>query len=521
MVAGGMDERRDERRMPRAQPPSSSPDIAAGTLGRVQGGLEVGNPRDKLAVRVARQIEADVMRRGWPVGEALGSLADLRTRYPVSHAVLREAVLLIEHHQVARIRRGVAGGLFVVEPDAGPAAQAAVMYLSYAGTRVEDFLALRRTLEPLAAGLAAERITETGIARLRSCIAAEKDDHDGASWAPDAMHLLLAELSGNPALRLFVDVLTRLTAGFGDAVSRDDRRRLHEAEAEARASHAALAEAVTSGDATDAELCSRQHIDAIRSWFAGQPEATAPVLPSTVINSSAGGPPVKLAETLAARIHQDIVGSGWPIGTVLGNEPELLTRYGVSRAVLREAIRLLEYHGAVRMRTGPRPLGGLTVTRPDPQASTDTMALYLEYQQVRAEDLRTVREAIELGIVSGVVERHGSPAVRARLDQAAHDVDPARLTIDGDPTSLTHADLFHLELAELADNPVQTLFLRIITELWSRHRASQHRDSFGPEATGAVLQAHDGIVAAVLAGDKGLAQHRMRRHLDALTTWWH
>ena len=38
---------------------------------------------------------------------------------------------------------------------------------------------------------------------------------------------------------------------------------------------------------------------------------------------------------------------------MLGAEAELRERYGVSRAVLREAVRILEYHGAVTTKRGP------------------------------------------------------------------------------------------------------------------------------------------------------------------------
>src|SRR5215216_4936232 len=99
----------------------------------------------------------------WPVGESLGSEPELRERYGVSRSVLREAVRLVEHHQVARMRRGPNGGLFIAAPDAGPAARAMVIYLEYVGTSVDDLMQARRLLEPLAAGLAARRVSEEGI----------------------------------------------------------------------------------------------------------------------------------------------------------------------------------------------------------------------------------------------------------------------------------------------------------------------------------------------------------------------
>jgi DNA-binding FadR family transcriptional regulator len=51
----------------------------------------------------------------------------------VSRAVLREALRLVQHHQVARMRRGPGGGLFVTAPDAAPATRAMVIYLDYVG----------------------------------------------------------------------------------------------------------------------------------------------------------------------------------------------------------------------------------------------------------------------------------------------------------------------------------------------------------------------------------------------------
>jgi DNA-binding transcriptional MocR family regulator len=63
---------------------------------------------EKLAAGVARRILGDVMERGWPVGQVLGSQAELIERYGVSRAVFREAVRLVENQQIAFMRRGPA-----------------------------------------------------------------------------------------------------------------------------------------------------------------------------------------------------------------------------------------------------------------------------------------------------------------------------------------------------------------------------------------------------------------------------
>jgi DNA-binding FadR family transcriptional regulator len=49
-------------------------------------------------------------------------------------------------------------------------------------------------------------------------------------------------------------------------------------------------------------------------------------------------------------IGQSIVGGQFPIGSVLANDGEMMERYGVSRTVLREALKTLEAKGLVEAR---------------------------------------------------------------------------------------------------------------------------------------------------------------------------
>jgi len=463
-------------------------------------------PVGKLATRVAGRIEADIVRRGWPAGESLGSEVDLREQYGVSRAVLREAVRLVEHHQVARMQRGPGGGLLIVRPDAGPATRASVIYLEYLGTSVEDVLAVRLLLEPLAVQLAADRITEDGIARLRRALAAEAERGAPGMWSHDPLHVVLGELSGNSVLRLFIDVLTRLTNRYAHQAHQLPPTELAAARSSGRRWHASIVEAVIAGDAARAQTRMSDYLDTITAWLDehGSGPGAGPEA------GPAGGPPrpagakEKLAEIMADRIHQDIVRQGWPVGQVLGSETGLLDRYQVSRAVLREAVRLLEYHAVARMRRGPG--GGLIVAEPEAQASIETMALYLQYQHGTGEDLRLVREAIELGTVAGVTARRDEPPVAAWLATAAR---------------FSPADRFHSELAQLAGNPVLVLFLRILSELFRRHTAGQGVPPPPADVAGQVAQAHQRILDVIAAGDGCLARHRMRRHLAALTPWWH
>ena len=50
--------------------------------------------------------------------------------------------------------------------------------------------------------------------------------------------------------------------------------------------------------------------------------------------------PRRMAEIIAEQIERDIIDQGWPVGTVLGSEGDMIARYGVSRGTLREAVRI-------------------------------------------------------------------------------------------------------------------------------------------------------------------------------------
>jgi DNA-binding FadR family transcriptional regulator len=479
----------------------------------------------KLASTIARDIEADIVRRGWPIGESLGSERALQEHFSVSRSVLREAVRLVEHHQVARMRRGPNGGLLVCEPDAGPATRAVVIYLEYLGTTLGDLLNARLVLEPLAASLAAERIDESGIDRLRAVLRAEQQWQPGLPAPRDEFHIALAEQSKNPVLKLFIDVLMRLTTRYALQSQTDSAREAVEALDYMHIDHSEIVAAVTAGDAARAKTLSERHVEAVTGWLqdhhpggsagrSGTRAAGAGRGAAAPVSASRG----KLAEVLAADIGDEIAAGGWQIGSVFGTETALLERYRVSRAVLREAVRLLEFHSVAQMRRGPG--GGLVVAEPQAQASIDTIALYLQYRKPNREDLRCVRDAIEIDNVAKVVKRRAESQVATFLETHRPALGDHPRTADDVRKAATEEFRFHFGLAELSGNALLDLFLRIIVELFRRHWSSTGQALPTWDDVVAVEHAHLRILEAIAAGDDSLARYRSRRHLDAAASWW-
>jgi DNA-binding FadR family transcriptional regulator len=225
--------------------------------------LEPGDGR-KLAAQVAELLEQEIIDAGWPVGRVIGSEADLLARLGVSRAILREAIRVLEHHDVAFMRRGPGGGLVVKAPDSAAAVRASALSLGFRNASWEQIFEARSALELRCVEIAAQRIDETGIARLRASLEAEEEAQRAGEVGSHDLHISLAEITGNPAFVLFIDVLTQLSRS-----GRSDRTA--SAAADTRLAHTKIAEAVIAGDAAVARHRMQAHLNAIGSWMVPSP----------------------------------------------------------------------------------------------------------------------------------------------------------------------------------------------------------------------------------------------------------
>jgi DNA-binding FadR family transcriptional regulator len=214
---------------------------------------------------------------------------------------------------------------------------------------------------------------------------------------------------------------------------------------------------------------------------------------------------LKKAEIVADQIAQTIVGQRWEPGELFGSEVDLIARYGVSRAVFREAVRLLEHHGLAEMRRGLH--GGLFIRQPDLQPVAKAMAVYLDFEKVEPRQLEDARLAIEVFCVERVAARISEDEVaevRAHLTAEAAQVASGR-------TQSLHD--FHVLVARLTANPALHLFVQTLTHLTQRQPVlERNRVSLDD-----IHAAHAKIAEAIIARDGALARHRMMTHREEVS----
>lgn len=177
--------------------------------------------------------------------------------------------------------------------------------------------------------------------------------------------------------------------------------------------------------------------------------------PAAMVGDKPGsGSSPKLSEQVALRLVQDIEASGAGTGASLGSQEDLQRRYNVSRAVLREALRPLELHDIVRVKTGAH--GGVILRQCDPEYTIDLTATYLAYSRISLTHLWEAQSVLEIAAVAGFTARADAATLVAldgalvRLEQASAD------------HYLASACEFHRLIAEHSGNAALALFVNVL-----------------------------------------------------------
>jgi GntR family transcriptional repressor for pyruvate dehydrogenase complex len=200
---------------------------------------------------------------------------------------------------------------------------------------------------------------------------------------------------------------------------------------------------------------------------------------------------------------QELVKSGkLHEGDRLPSERELSEYLGVSRTVVREAIKILKATGMVRVRQGI----GTFISNPGPDALEASLVAVMGSDPKMVEDLQQTREILEPQIAAlaaaGANAEQIAEMERIVEEMAANTQDTNRFI---------HADgTFHVVLATATQNSIlKTLVLSFLDLSGDERRVS----TLHPGAIDRALYHHRRILEAIKKHDPGMAVETMMEHM--------
>ena len=217
----------------------------------------------------------------------------------------------------------------------------------------------------------------------------------------------------------------------------------------------------------------------------------------------------RLSDKVADMMLETILLQQLSPGTPLPSERELGEQFGVSRTVIREAVRALGAKGVVNVRSG----SGLRVAAVDQSRVSESLSWFIHGGQMEYPKVHEIRTMVEVEMAGLAAERRtdeelaGMQAIHDRFAEAADtDVD-ASATLDLD---------FHAAIALATQNELFSVILTPIGGALIQVR----RGNLSAGAARPTVEEHAAILRAIERKQQRAARKAMRDHLDRVAALW-
>ena len=213
-----------------------------------------------------------------------------------------------------------------------------------------------------------------------------------------------------------------------------------------------------------------------------------------------------LVDRVVQKIQEQILSERLAVGTKLPPEREFAERLGVSRTVLREAVRVLSAKGLLETCHGV----GTTVRALTREEMVAPLNLFLRSwgRDVSLNHLHQVRSLLEVENIGLAAEQASEEDIQD-LRRILEEMEAAKTT----PLLFAAKDSeFHRRLAQTAHNPLLTLLLDSIQDLLVGIRELVAEESGLVER---VMPAHIEMLDCIVMRDAKRARQAMRAHLLA------
>jgi DNA-binding FadR family transcriptional regulator len=214
----------------------------------------------------------------------------------------------------------------------------------------------------------------------------------------------------------------------------------------------------------------------------------------------------KASDVLATEIRERILSGEFPEGTALPPERELVLQTKMSRTTVREALRILEVQGLVRVKTGRA--GGAFVRKPGQDSVAASLDLLIRGRQIRLTSVHETREAIEPPCAR-LAALNRTPDELHVLEKANETIASAS-TLDG----FLQANVdWHVGVAIASHNEILTGVMIALSR--AIYTTTNNEGFVNDEVRALATRAHRSVTRAIKEKDADAAARRMSRHVHS------
>lgn len=209
-----------------------------------------------------------------------------------------------------------------------------------------------------------------------------------------------------------------------------------------------------------------------------------------------------LVEEVTSVLRKRIISGEYPVDSSIPSEGDLGKSLGVSRNVIREAMRNLSSQGLIEVSQGKRP----RVKSGDSDAVINSLESFLHSNDRSLEHLTEVRFSLELEIASLAARRCNAE------DLTELEKDIQLLSEAKNQKKCIEADVsFHLNMARATHNPVFVMIYTTISKMLNKLLEASYENLDLSD----IVDRHLNIIDAVKSGDSDKARIAMRKHIVA------
>jgi len=197
----------------------------------------------------------------------------------------------------------------------------------------------------------------------------------------------------------------------------------------------------------------------------------------------------KISDQIIEQIRNAILSGRFKPGDKVASEKELMSEFGVSKATLREALRVLEGMGLVEIRKGIA--GGVFIAEVDMKTTIHGIINFLHFKTVSIKDITMIRYLLEPPVAQIAASRiQPQDIVKLETMITENPVVP--------DTIVSREIGFHRYLARMTENPILILVMDFIDNILNDIKFQL---DLGAEFYHKVAKAHQAILECLKQKD--------------------